>query len=114
MIDNIEELTINNKNYRKVIHTTPQQQLVVMNIPNNTNIGLERHPHTTQFIRIEKGKGIAILQGKKYEISKDDFVMIPPNMEHDIISTSRNGLKLYTIYSPPEHRPGLVQKNKPK
>lgn len=112
LIDNIEELTLNNDNYRKVINTTKTQQLVVMNIPNKEEIGMEKHSETTQFIRIEKGIGIAIVNDKEYKLKKGDFVMIPPNTYHNIISTSKNGLKLYTIYSPPVHKKNLVQEFK--
>lgn len=112
-VDNIEEITKINKNYREVIHTTTQQQLVVMNIPYNVDIGFETHFHTTQFIKVEKGNGEAIIGTKKFKITAGDVVMIAANTKHNIISKSKSGLKLYTIYSPPEHKKNLIQKNKP-
>ena len=112
-LENIEKITKTNKNYRKVIHTTKQQQLVIMNIPYNEEIGIEKHETTTQFIKIEQGKGEAIIKDKIYNIKSGDVVMVAPNTEHNIISRSKSGLKLYTIYSPPEHKKNLIQKNKP-
>jgi len=111
-IDNIDEITLKNKNYRQVINTTKQQQLVVMNIPYNVEIGLEVHPKTTQFIKIERGVGIAVIGDESFDIGKGDVVVIAQNTKHNIISKSRSGLQLYTIYSPPEHKQGLIQKNK--
>lgn len=108
---NIKSLVINNDiYYRKVIHTTETQQLVIMNIPKGQNIGMEIHEHITQFFKIEKGKGKVIINGKSFEIKENDFFIINPGEEHDVIST--NGLKLYTIYSPPEHPPNRKQKLK--
>lgn len=111
-VDNIDEFTLKNKNYRHVIFTTKQQQLVIMNIPFNVEIGMEIHKKTTQFIKIVKGTGIAEIGGESYDIYKGDVIIIPANTKHNIISNSKNGLQLYTIYSPPEHKQGLIQKNK--
>ena len=111
MIDNIEYLTINNIYYRKVLFTTKHQQLVIMSIPNGVEIGSEVHPNTTQFIKIEKGSGEAVIKNKHYTIGPGSVVIVPPNIKHNIISHAKNGLKLYTIYSPPEHKKNLVQVN---
>jgi mannose-6-phosphate isomerase-like protein (cupin superfamily) len=100
---NIEKQTLNNNFYRKVIYTTPQQQLVLMSIPPGQEIGMEKHSKTTQFIRIESGKGIAKIADRKFLLKDGDAVIIPPNTLHNIISTGTQPLKLYTIYSPPEH-----------
>jgi len=113
LVENIEELTIKNKYYRKVINTTAQQQLVLMNIPNKINIGMEQHKMTTQFIRIEQGSGYVILNGEEYIIGPGDAIVIAPNVKHDVVSTSKTGLRLYSIYSPPEHKKGLKQMKKP-
>lgn len=111
---NIEKATLNNKNYRKVINTTPNQQLVLMSLKPNVEIGMEKHQKTTQFIRIESGKGLAIINGKKIKLQDGSIVVIPPNTLHNIINISKTKrLQLYTIYSPPEHKDGLVQKDKP-
>jgi mannose-6-phosphate isomerase-like protein (cupin superfamily) len=99
---NINSITENNKFYRRVLGTTPTMQLVVMSIL--TEIGSENHPYTSQFIRIENGTGIAIVNNIKYSLSEGVCIMIPPNTEHNIINTSRlQSLKLYTLYSPPHH-----------
>jgi len=111
---NIESETLKNTFYRKVLFTTPQQQLVVMSIPSGQDIGLETHPTTTQFIRVESGTGIAKVSGKKYFLKDGYCIVIPPNTKHNIITTSDEPLKIYTIYSPPEHPKGTKMKNKPK
>jgi mannose-6-phosphate isomerase-like protein (cupin superfamily) len=111
--DNIEQATIKNKNYRVVICTTPTMQLVLMSLKPGEDIGLEVHPYITQFIRVEKGEGIAIIDGEKFELFDNVAVIVPLNKEHNIINTSKyNDLKLYTIYSPPNHPYNRIQKNK--
>ena len=98
---NIERDTIKNTLYRKVLNTTPQLQLVLMTIPAGENIGAETHKTTTQFIRVEKGTGVATVGGMRKRLKDGDAIIIPPNVRHDIKATS--DLHLYTIYSPPEH-----------
>ena len=110
---NIKELTLENNNYRRVLNTTPTQQLVVMSLLPNEEIGLEVHPYTSQFIRIEEGTGIAIMDDTFYELEDDDVIVIPPNTLHNITNTGNNDLKLYTIYSPPEHAYNCVDITKP-
>lgn len=113
-VENIDSVTELNKNYRKVLYTTSQQQLVVMSINTKSNIPKEIHPNTTQFIRIVKGNGKAVIDKQTYLLAPETIVMIPAGVEHEIINTdSKKKLKLYTIYSPPEHAEGLVQINKP-
>lgn len=108
---NLEQLTIRNKNYRKVISTTKQEQLVLMSLNPGEEIGMEIHPHTTQFVRIETGKGIAIVGGKRYTLKDGDAVMVPANTYHNFIATTEP-IKLYTIYAPPHHPPHQVQRYK--
>jgi mannose-6-phosphate isomerase-like protein (cupin superfamily) len=108
--NNIEKKTINNTNYRKVVSTTNQIQLVLMSLSEGEEIGMETHPHTTQFIRVEKGTGVAIVRNKRFNLKENDAIIIPANHKHNIIATS--DLKLYTIYSPPEHDKNLVQRKK--
>lgn len=112
-LTNIDKITIENKNYRTVINTTKTMQLVLMSIPFNGEIGEEIHKNTTQFIKVEKGNGVAVIENKKYKITKGDFIMVPPGTKHNIISKSHRGLKLYTLYSPPEHKKNLTQNTKP-
>lgn len=101
---NIEDLTLKNNFYRKVLHTNSHQQLVLMSIHPCQEIGEEIHPNTSQFIRVEDGQGIAYINGKRYRLRDGDAVVIPPKTPHNIINTSKTKeLKLYTIYSPLEH-----------
>jgi mannose-6-phosphate isomerase-like protein (cupin superfamily) len=112
----IGEMTINNNNYRKVINTTKHQQLVLMSLKPKEEIGMEMHKKVDQFIRIEKGTAVAIIgkeNPKKYLLKKEHFITIPSGTYHNIINIGRTELKLYSIYSPPNHKPGTIQKNKP-
>lgn len=112
-ITHIENDTLKNNNFRKVIHTAKNQQLVLMSLKPQEDIGMEVHKGVDQFIRIEKGRGKAILNGDEYAIRDGVSITIPAGTEHNIINTSkRNALKLYTIYSPPEHKPNTIMKNK--
>ena len=109
---NIEKLTLHNNNYRKVLNTTKYSQLVLMSIPPKEEIGMETHPKTTQFIRVEDGRAHVIIGRKHFYLKDGDAIVIPPRKRHNIISTGRKPLKLYSIYSPPEHPSGLVKKTK--
>ena len=111
---NIGEMTINNNNYRKVINTTKHQQLVLMSLKPKEEIGMEIHKKIDQFIRIEKGSAIAIINDKKYLLKKEHFITIPAGSNHNIINIGRSELKLYSIYSPSNHKPGTIQKTKPE
>ena len=111
-VGDIDRITKLNKNYRKVVNTTAQQQLVVMTIKGNDNIPAETHPSTTQFIRIVEGNGVAILNGITHILEPETIVIIPAGTHHEIKNTNRKSLKLYTIYSPPEHSSDLIEKNK--
>ena len=102
--------TIANKDYRRVVATTSQIQLVLMNIPTGEEIGAESHPSTTQFFRVESGRGVAIVSGKRYNLRSGDALIVPAGKRHNIIST--DNLVLYTIYSPPEHPMNRVQRVK--
>jgi mannose-6-phosphate isomerase-like protein (cupin superfamily) len=114
---NIGEMTINNNNYRKVINTTKYQQLVLMSLKPKEEIGMEIHKKVDQYMRIEKGTAIAIIgkeTPKKYILKKEHFITIPAGTYHNIINIGRGELKLYSIYSPPNHKPGTIQKNRPE
>lgn len=111
-IANIEKETKQNENFRKVLHTGPHSQLVVMSLRPEEEIGEEVH-HVDQFIRVEAGKGLAVLDGVRTEIEDDWCVVIPAGTRHNIINTSGDkDMKLYTIYSPAEHKDGTVHKTK--
>jgi len=111
---NIEILTVKNTLYRRVLYTIPKKmQLVVMSIPPKEEIGVEIHPKTAQFIRVEEGRGIALVGKKRYLLRDDSALIVPPNMKHNIINTSPEyPLKLYTIYTPPEHPENTQEKFK--
>jgi len=111
-VGNIEDVTKENDNFRKVIYTGKNSQLVVMSIAPGEDIGEEVH-ELDQFIRIEKGTGKAILDGVEHELEDDFAVVIPAGMKHNLINTSDyKDMKLYTVYSPPEHKDGVVHATK--
>ncbi|MDD5489461.1 MAG: cupin domain-containing protein [Candidatus Moranbacteria bacterium] len=111
-VGNIEEAAKENENFRKVLYTAKFSQLVVMALKPNEEIGEEVHT-LDQFIRIETGKGKAVLDGVESEIADDFAIVIPAGTKHNIINTSADApMKLYTIYSPPEHRDGVVHATK--
>lgn len=111
-VTNIEEKTLANKNFRKVLFTAPNSQLVVMSLKPGEEIGAETH-HLDQFIRIEAGEAEVILNGKKHKVADDFAIVIPAGTRHNVVNTSKKkDLKLYTVYSPPEHKPGTIHKTK--
>lgn len=110
-IVNLEKETLDNTDYRRVLYTAKNSQLVLMNIQPNDEIGSEVH-ELDQFIRIEQGKAKAILDGVEHEMEDDFAVVIPAGTEHNIINTGDTELKLYSLYSPPEHKDGTVHKTK--
>ncbi len=115
---NITKMTIKNNNYRKVIETGTHQQIVLMSLKPKEEIGMEVHKKVDQFIRIEKGIGLAIIgkdkYQKKYKLKDDYFIIIPAGTYHNIINIGTDKLKLYSIYAPPNHKPKTINKNKPK
>ncbi|BCX15799.1 MAG: cupin [Candidatus Parcubacteria bacterium] len=110
-IGNIEKETKENENFRKVLFTAPHSQLVVMSLLPGEDIGEEVH-EVDQFIRIETGKGKAVLDGEEFEIEDDWAVVIPAGTRHNIINTSSEKMKLYTIYSPANHPEGTIHSTK--
>lgn len=102
---NIEAKTLKNKLFRKIIHTTPQQQLVVMALDPLQEIGVERHKGHTQFIRVEQGHARAIIENKHYLLKEGDYIIIKDNQLHNVMNASKTDiLKLYTLYAPPVHK----------
>lgn len=131
---NLERLTLENTDYRRVLYTNNgKEQLVVMSLKPGQEIGAETHKETDQFIRVEKGMAMAILENSSEEskelpngkiemssFSKQEFtlndgdaIMIPYGVKHNIKNIGTEDLKIYTIYNPPEHKPDTVQKEKP-
>lgn len=111
-VDNIEKQTGDNKNFRQVVYTSEFSQLVLMNLKPGEDIGEEVHEDVDQFFRIEEGAGKAILNGMEHDIKDGSAVVVPAGMRHNIMNTGDGPLKLYTIYSPPEHQDGTVHKTK--
>jgi len=110
---NIEQETLKNTNWRKVLYTTLRNQLVVMSVPPLEELGEETHPKNAQFIRVEQGDGKAIIGGIEYKLSDGSAVIVPANVKHNIINTSDSeDLKIYTVYSPPHHPGGTLHKTK--
>ncbi len=112
-VGHIEELTQNNTAFRQVIFTAKHSQLVLMHLNPNEDIGLEMHDSVDQFFRVESGSGKVIMNGEEHLISDGDAIIVPAGTQHNIINTSsEQPLKLYTIYSPPNHRDGVVHQTK--
>jgi len=110
---NIEKDTLENKNFRKVVYTSKYSQLVLMSLKPKEEIGMEVHPENDQFFRVEKGKGKCVIDGNEYELEDGVAIVVPSGAEHNVINTSETDeLKLYTIYSPPHHKNGIVRKTK--
>lgn len=109
---NIEELTIENENFRQVLFTGPHSQLVLMSLKPGEEIGEEVHT-VDQFFRFEQGTGKSIIDGNEYEIKDGDAIIVPTGAKHNIVNTSESeSLKLYTIYSPANHQDGVVAATK--
>lgn len=112
-VGNIEEKTLANTFFRQVIFTGAHSQLVVMCLKANEDIGLEVHQNVDQFFRIEEGVGKVILNGEEHSVKNADAIVVPAGVEHNVINTSADKeLKLYTIYSPANHKDGTVHKTK--
>ncbi len=112
-VDNIEQLTLANQNFRQVLFTGPHSQLVVMCLKPNEDIGVEVHPNVDQFFRVEQGEGKVVVAGQEYPIKDGTAIVIPAGTQHNIINTSPDKpLMLYTIYTPPQHKDGVVHATK--
>lgn len=111
-ITNIEKASLENENFRQVLYTAKNSQLVLMSLEPKEEIGEEVHT-LDQFIRIEVGSGLAVLDGVEHQIQDGSAIVIPAGAKHNIINTSETEkMKLYTIYSPPEHQDKVVRKTK--
>lgn len=112
-VGNIEKATRENVYFRHVIYTGQHEQLVVMCLLPKEDIGFEVHEIVDQFIRIESGVGLVILNGEEQLIGDGDAFVVPAGVKHNVINTSAiNPLKLYTLYSPPHHKDGTIHKLK--
>jgi len=109
----IEEETLENGNFRKVLYTSKHSQLVLMSLKPLEEIGMEVHEENDQFFRFERGLGLCIIDGNEYEVGDGVAVVVPAGAQHNIINTSKtDALKLYTIYSPAHHKDKIVRATK--
>jgi len=112
-VTDIERRTLDNEYFRDVLFTGPHSQLVVMSLRPGEEIGMETHDDVDQFIRFEAGQGKVVLNGKAHAVQDGSAVVIPAGTEHNVLNTSKSeALKLYSIYTPPEHPDGTVHKTK--
>lgn len=110
---NIEKDTLNNSNFRRVLYTGKNSQLVLMSLKPGEEIGEEVHQTVDQFFRFEIGEGIVSIDGVEQKVVDGDSAIVPAGASHNVINTSKTAdLKLYTIYSPPEHQDGTVRRTK--
>jgi len=108
---NIERATLDNLDYRRVLYTATNMQLVLMSIAPGDEIGEETH-HLDQFIRIEQGSASVTLDGVSHAVEDDWAIVIPAGTRHNVVNTGILPLKLYSLYAPPEHRDGTVHATK--
>ncbi len=109
----LEKETLKNTDFRRVLYTGKNSQLVLMCLKPGEEIGEEVHPHIDQFFRFEKGEGTVVIDGVKHRIRDGSGVIVPAGAKHNVINTSKTSkLKLYTIYSPPEHQDKVVRHTK--
>ena len=111
-IVNLEQETVNNADFRKVLYTGKYSQLVLMSLKPREEIGMEVHPTVDQFFRFEAGSGQVVIDGVTHEVQAEFAVVVPAGAEHNVINTGAEDLKLYTIYSPAEHQDGVVRRTK--
>lgn len=110
--DDIEKLTENNENFRQVLYTGQNIQLVLMALQPGEDIGAETHDDRDQFFRFETGTGEVRIDDTVHKVKADDGVIVPAGAKHNVINTGSEPLRLYTIYGPPEHLEGTVHKTK--
>jgi mannose-6-phosphate isomerase-like protein (cupin superfamily) len=111
-VDNIEKIARENENFRKVLYTARYSQLVTMALKPGEEIGAEVHG-LDQFLRIEEGTGKAILDGVEHAIEDGSAIVVPAGTMHNIVNTSADQpMKLYTVYSPPNHKDGVIHETK--
>ena len=112
-VDDIEVLTDENGNFRRVLYTAKNMQLVLMALRPGEEIGEEVHKDRDQFFRVEKGVGEISIDGRKTMIKSGTAMIVPAGARHNVINTGAGALKLYTIYAPPEHADAVVRVTKP-
>jgi mannose-6-phosphate isomerase-like protein (cupin superfamily) len=112
-IADIEKETVNNTDFRRVLYTGKYSQLVLMSLKAGEEIGEETHDDVDQFFRFEEGEGKVVIDGVEHTVGDGSAVIVPAGAKHNVINTSReSALKLYTIYSPPEHQDQTIRHTK--
>lgn len=111
-VDDIDRLTVENKDFRRVLYTGKHLQLVLMALRPGEEIGEEVHDDHDQFFRIEKGEGEVWIDNQRTKIKADDAIVVPAGARHNVINTGDKKLKLYTVYGPPDHKDGIVRSTK--
>jgi mannose-6-phosphate isomerase-like protein (cupin superfamily) len=111
-VKDIEELTEDNKDFRRVLYTGKHLQLVLMTLKPGEEIGDEVQADRDQFFRVEKGKGEVVIDGQRNRIKSDDAILVPAGARHNVINSGDKALKLYTLYGPPDHKDGIVRTTK--
>ena len=110
---NIEQLTLENNNFRKVLYTLQVMQLVLMSLKPGEEIGAEVHPENDQFFRFESGKWKVLIDESVYEVEDGSVIIVPKGSNHNVINTSdTEELKMYTIYTPAHHKDGVIHATK--
>ena len=110
--DDIEKVTVENEDFRRVLYTGQHLQLVLMTLQSGEEIGSEVHPDRDQFFRIEEGEGVVDIDGVANPVSDDFAVIVPAGARHNVRNTGSAPLRLYTLYGPPEHKDAIVQSTK--
>jgi len=111
LVINIEKDTVNNKNFRKVIYTGKNLQLVLMSLKPGEEIGSEVHD-VDQFFRIDSGTGKVFIEKKSHSVKDGSAFIVPANTEHNVVNSGKTDLKLYSIYAPPHHKDKVIHKTK--
>lgn len=111
-VDDIEELTEANDDFRRVLYTGKKLQLVVMALQPGEEIGEEVHADRDQFFRVEEGEGEIVIDGVTGKIESDTAMIVPAGAWHNVRNTGEEALRLYTLYAPPEHRGGVGRATK--
>ena len=111
-VDNIEKLTVENTDFRRVLYTGKYLQLVLMTLAPGEEIGEEVHEDRDQFFRLEAGAGEVWIDGNRSQVEDDDAIIVPAGARHNVVNTGNAPLRLYTLYAPPEHRDGTVHVTK--
>ena len=110
--ENIEAATLENDDFRRVLYTGHNLQLVLMTLQPGEEIGSEIHDDRDQFFRIEEGQGVVDIDGAANAVSDDFAVIVPAGARHNVRNTGNRPLRLYTVYGPPEHLDGIVHATK--